>query len=102
MTDAALGAVRTVATYDGADQLARTTTSVSGSVVLDDQYTRDALGRIATVAETTPGGTTTTTYAYDGSDRLASVRVNGRTDGDRHIRRGRKPCPVGHRRPDRR
>ena len=79
MTDTALGPVRTVATYDGVDQLARTTTSVSGSVVLDDRYTRDALGRIATVVETTPGGTTTTSYTYDGSDRLASVRVNGRS-----------------------
>ena len=74
-----VGPVRTTDTYDGADELTRATTSVAGSIVLDDRYARDALGRISTVVETTPAGSTTMTYAYDGSDRLSSVRVDGRT-----------------------
>ena len=31
------------------------------------------------LTDTSPGGTTTTAYTYDGSDRLASVTVNGTT-----------------------
>ena len=50
---------------------------MSGSVVLDERYARDALGRITTITETTPSGTSTTTYTYDGSDRLTSVMVDG-------------------------
>ena len=69
----------TVQQYDATDQLVRSTTTVSGKVVDDVRYTRDALGRIATVAETTPTGTTTTAYAYDAADRLASVTVNSAT-----------------------
>ncbi len=79
VTREVLGPVGTSLSYDGANTLARSTTTVSGKVVLDRAYTRDALGRIATVTETTADGTTTSTaYAYDGGDRLSRVEVGGK------------------------
>ncbi|HEY4227980.1 MAG TPA: RHS repeat-associated core domain-containing protein, partial [Candidatus Limnocylindrales bacterium] len=73
------GRVQTDQQYDGTNGLVRSTTTVSGKVVDDVRYTRDALGRVATVVETAPSGTTTTSYVYDGADRLTSVKVNGAT-----------------------
>jgi RHS repeat-associated protein len=73
------GSVQTDQQYDATDRLIRSTTTVSGKVVDDVRYTRDDIGRVVTVAETAPSGTTTTAYAYDGADRLASVKVNGAT-----------------------
>ena len=49
------GSVQTDQQYDPTDRLIRSTTTVSGAVVDDVRYTRDALGRIVSVAETTPG-----------------------------------------------
>jgi RHS repeat-associated protein len=79
VTHTSAGAVQTDQQYDPADRLIRSTTTISGVVVDDVHYTRDALGRIASLAETTAAGTTTTAYKYDGSDRLTSVTVNGTT-----------------------
>lgn len=78
-TGSVLGAVTTGQRYDGANRLIRSTTTASGKVVLDLQYTRDALGRIVGVIQATPSGTTTIRYTFDGSDRLASVQVNGKS-----------------------
>jgi RHS repeat-associated protein len=77
VTREVLGPVETDLAYDGADALARSTTKVSATVVLDRAYRRDALGRIASVTEISAAGTTTTRYTYDGADRLASVKVGG-------------------------
>ncbi len=80
VTHSALGAVITDEQYDTSERLVRTMTSAGGTVVRDVRYTYDALGRIASAAETgRDGATSTTTYAYDGADRLADVAVDGRT-----------------------
>ena len=79
ITGSSLDVVQTQEQYDGNDQLVRSTTTVAGKTVLDEAYTRDALGRVVRLVETTPSATTTTTYTYDGSDRLATVQVNGKT-----------------------
>ena len=79
VTHAVAGSVQTDLQYDESARLIGSTTTASGTVVDNVRYTRDALGRIATVAETTPSGTTTTAYTYDAADRLASIAVNGAT-----------------------
>ncbi len=74
-----VGAVQTSDEYDANEHLVRATTTVAGKVVDEVRYALDSEGRITIVAETGPEGTTTTTaYAYDGSDRLATVAVNGK------------------------
>jgi len=79
VTQISLGAVQTGEQYDANDRLVRATTTVQGRVVLDLQYTRDTLGRITSVVETEPNGsTTTTTYRYDPGDQLAQVTFDGR------------------------
>ena len=79
-THATLGAVATVEQYDSNNRLSLATTTASGKVVLVLKYSRDALGRITGLTETAANGsTTTTTYTYDGADRLAQVTVNGKT-----------------------
>jgi RHS repeat-associated protein len=77
VTQSVVGDVQTDATYDASDRLVGLRTTVAGKVVDDLEYTLDTFGRIKGVAETGPAGSTTTTYTYDGSDRLASVAVNG-------------------------
>ncbi|HEY7815605.1 MAG TPA: hypothetical protein VIC62_20340, partial [Nakamurella sp.] len=77
VTQSILGTVITQQQYDGANRLIRSTTTASGTVLLDLEYTRDAMGRIVGVTQVAPAGTTVTRYTFDGSDRLASVRVNG-------------------------
>ena len=80
VTSTALGSVTTEDRYDANDQLIRATTSASGKVLLDLNYTRDALGRITAVVQTgTDGATTTTAYTYDSAGRLSAVRVGGST-----------------------
>ena len=75
-----LGSVTTDDQYDANDRLIRATTTASGKVLLDLRYTRDALGRITTVAQTAPDGATTTTrYTYDFVGRLSAVQVGGNT-----------------------
>ena len=78
VTGSTLGVVGTAASSNESAQLAHSAATVSGTSVLDDQYTRDALGRISSISEKTPTGTATTAYTYDGSDRLASVTVDGK------------------------
>ncbi len=78
VTGSTLGVVGTSTSSNDLDQLVGSTATAAGTVLLDDQYTRDALGRIISIAEKTTAGTTTTSYTYDGSDRLSSVTVNGK------------------------
>jgi len=79
VTGTTLGAVQTVEQYNANDWLMRATTTVQGRVVLDLQYTRDALGRITSVVDTGPTGSTTTTgHEYNSGDELAQVTVDGR------------------------
>ncbi len=79
VTASTLGTVATQQEYDAADQLVRSVTTVSGRSVMDLTYTRDVLGRIVKVVERSAAGTTTTSYTFDGSDRLSAVQVNGKT-----------------------
>ncbi|MGH2464210.1 MAG: RHS repeat-associated core domain-containing protein, partial [Candidatus Limnocylindrales bacterium] len=77
VTHTSTGSVQTDDQYDTNDRLIHSTTSVGGTVADDARYTLDALGRIVSAVETTKAGTTAAAYTYDGSDRLASVTVNG-------------------------
>ena len=79
VTQTLLGVVKTQQQFDENHELIRATTTAAGKVLLDLRYTRDALGRIKSVVETTSDGKNSTTeYSYDRGDRLASVRLNGR------------------------
>ena len=79
VTCAMVGVVETKQEYDANGQLSRSTTSAVGKVVLDQRYTRDALGRIKGASETgRDGQSSIVEYSYDRADHLASVRVNGR------------------------
>jgi RHS repeat-associated protein len=78
-TGSIVGTVSTQQQYDAADQLVRSVTTVGGRSVLDLAYTRDARGLIVGVVERSAAGTTTTAYTFDGSDRLSTVQVNGKT-----------------------
>ena len=72
------GAVRSAQTHDGRGLVSRVTTTVEGTIVLDQAYRRDAFGRIIGFDETgADGRTVRTEYAYDTADRLASVTVDG-------------------------
>ncbi|WP_185975256.1 RHS repeat-associated core domain-containing protein [Mesorhizobium sp. WSM4310] len=50
--------------------LTRVTTAKGATILLDDQYVRDALGRITTIAGRTPSDSWN--YGYDDADRLIS------------------------------
>jgi RHS repeat-associated protein len=79
VTHTTLGSVQTDLEYDASAQLIHTTATAAGKVVLDLRFGRDALGRIASAAETGPNGSTTTsTYAYDSANRLTRIQVDGR------------------------
>jgi YD repeat-containing protein len=80
VTHTATGVVETSQQFDANNQLVRVTTTAAGTWLLDQRYTRDALGRINSVEETgTEGKRITTEYSYDRGGRLEFVRVNGRT-----------------------
>ena len=53
------------------------TATVSGTPILSEQYTRDAVGRITARSEASGGTTTTFGYQYDASGRLTDVTTNG-------------------------
>ena len=78
VTRSIVGVIETRHKYDANHQLIRATTTAAGKLLLDRLYTRDSLGRIYNVAETTGDNKTKTTgYTYDRAGRLASTRVNG-------------------------
>jgi RHS repeat-associated protein len=72
-----LGVVTDAFTYNGFGELSSFAASTSGIPQLNVQYTRDALGRIITQAETLGGVTDTYAYTYDPAGRLTSVQKNG-------------------------
>jgi RHS repeat-associated protein len=79
VTGSTLGAVETTYRYNDDDWLMGATTTVKGRALMAVSYTRDALGRVTSVAQTGPGGVKTTTeYTYNSADLLARVTVNGR------------------------
>ncbi len=79
VTATKLGVVETRQTFDANGSLMRATTTVRGDVVFELRYTRDVLGRIASVSQTTGHGKPSrTAYAYDAAGRLSAVRENGR------------------------
>ncbi|HTW08321.1 MAG TPA: RHS repeat-associated core domain-containing protein [Acidimicrobiales bacterium] len=79
VTGSTLGAVQTAYRYDANDLLIGATTTAKGRALMSLGYTRDALGRVTSVAESGPAGAKTTTdYTYNSADLLSTVIVNGR------------------------
>ncbi|HKS68369.1 MAG TPA: RHS repeat-associated core domain-containing protein [Candidatus Acidoferrales bacterium] len=78
VTNTSLGIVQTRQEFDASGELIRSTASASGKLLLDQRYTRDNLGRIKSVLETTSEEKASTTeFFYDPAGRLSAVRVNG-------------------------
>jgi RHS repeat-associated protein len=63
--------------HDGFGELASYRAAASGASVLEIQYARDGLGRIARKTETIGGITGIFDYAYDAAGRLSEVRKDG-------------------------
>jgi RHS repeat-associated protein len=72
-----LGALTTTNTFDSYAELAREHTAAGAAELFDAQYTRDQVGRIQSKTETSPSGTTSWSYVYDATGRLAQVSKNG-------------------------
>jgi len=81
ITGTTLGVATDTRTYSTFGELGQYTASVSGTPVLDVQYTRDKLGRITQKVETFGGSTDTFVYTYDTAGRLTEVNKNGATAG---------------------
>jgi len=79
LTGTALAAITDAYTYSTFGETSNYTAKVGGAVLFNVQYTRDAIGRIATKTETIGGATTVYEYGYDLSGRLVSVKENGVT-----------------------
>ncbi len=77
ITGSTLGAVTDTRGYSTFGELDQYTANVSGTPVLDVQYTRDKLGRITQKVETIGGVTDTFVYSYDTAGRLTDVTKNG-------------------------
>jgi RHS repeat-associated protein len=76
-----LGSVTDTRGYSTFGELGQNTATVSGTPVLDVQYTRDKLGRITQKVETIGGVTDTFVYTYDTAGRLTDVTKNGAVVG---------------------
>lgn len=74
LEEISLGVVETAFAADDFGALATATTSISGVSTLDLVYTRDKLGRIVSIEETTSGGTDLYEYFYDDAGRLEEVK----------------------------
>lgn len=81
ITGSTLGSVTDSFAYSTFGEPSRYTASVSGSTLLDVQYTRDSLGRITSKTETVSGTTSTYAYTYDQAGRLTDVSTNGVNTG---------------------
>lgn len=77
ITGSSLGSVTDSFAYSSFGEASRYTASVSGSTLLDVQYTRYSLGRITSKTETISGTTSTYAYTYDQAGRLTDVSKNG-------------------------
>lgn len=76
-TGTTLGSVTSSRTYNSFGEPASDQASFSGTALYQGAYTRDALGRISTLAETVQGATSTYGYTYDLAGRLSQVTLNG-------------------------
>jgi RHS repeat-associated protein len=76
ITGTTLSSVTDSRSYTSFGELDHYTANVSGSPVLDVQYTRDNLGRITQKVETINGVTDTYLYVYDTAGRLTDVTKN--------------------------
>jgi RHS repeat-associated protein len=79
VTGSTLGLVHTAYDYFANDLLREATATVGNHTVMELRYSRDALGRVSSVVESGPAGSTTTDYKYNSADLLSQVIVNGRT-----------------------
>jgi RHS repeat-associated protein len=80
ITGTTLGNLTSALSYDPTyGELATLAYSNGNSNLLSLSYTRDKLGRVTQVAETTPSGTHTTAYTYDTAGQLTTVTRDGST-----------------------
>lgn len=73
-----LGVVSDASTYDGNEKALTYQATAGVTVLLDQQYTRDAFGRVSQKVETIDG-TTTFDYPYDATGQLTQVTQDGFT-----------------------
>jgi RHS repeat-associated protein len=76
LTGTTLGNVTDAWTYNGFAEPVQYTATYGGSPIFEQQFTRDALGRIVQKVETIGGVTDTYVYSYDAAGRLAQVTKN--------------------------
>jgi RHS repeat-associated protein len=72
-----LNQLGTTRSYDQYGTLAEQSTANGNNTLFRAVYTRDAVGRISSLSETTGGQTSTYAYTYDAIGRLTSVQRNG-------------------------
>jgi RHS repeat-associated protein len=72
-----VGGVSTEVSYDDLGEATSMRATAAGATVLQEGYTRDALGRIQQMVETLDGATATWGYGYDDLGRLTSVTRDG-------------------------
>jgi RHS repeat-associated protein len=72
-----LGSVNDTRSYNGYGELTGYMATSGAATIWSVQYTRDALGRIATRTETIQGASKTVAYARDAAGRLTGVTLNG-------------------------
>ena len=77
ITGSTLGSTNSSWGYSALGELASTSYTASGSTLFGTSYTRDDLGRIETLTETTEGVATTRAFAYDSIGRLVQVTRDG-------------------------
>jgi RHS repeat-associated protein len=77
LTGTTLGNVTDTIGYNGFAEATSYSASFNSTQLLNEQYTRDKLGRIAQQTETIGGVPTVYTYAYDQAGRLTGVTIGG-------------------------
>jgi YD repeat-containing protein len=77
VTGTTLGNLTDTVGYNGFAEPTSYTASFSSTQVLNEQYTRDKLGRITQKVEIIGGATNTYAYSYDQAGRLSTVTLNG-------------------------
>jgi RHS repeat-associated protein len=79
ITGTTLGKVTDSRTYNAFGEQTAYTVRFDGSVIYDEGYDRDKLGRVATRADQTGGELHSYAYAYDAGGRLTGATDNGVT-----------------------
>ena len=77
LANTTLGVVSDAPTYDSNEKVLTYQATAGVAVLLDQQYTRDALGRVSQKVETIDGTTTTFDYTYDATGQLQQVTQDG-------------------------